>query len=100
MRENVELKRTTNRSVYNKLYKKHLERIGKIRCSICAVHRGENDDNKWYGTIHSWRNEGEKVRYPSWKLTSKNRKQWMKSPLKFKTKAYRYSDKEYVEIKW
>jgi len=81
MREFIELRITTNRSVYNKLYKKNLEKSGKIRCSICAFHNGENEDHKWYGTSSFWSDNSQRVRYPSWKLSSKCRKQWMRNPL-------------------
>ena len=85
MRDSEILKRTTNNAVYRKLYKKQLEQRGKIRCSICAVHRGENDERKCYGTTRSWHDEKyQRTRYPSWKLVSKNKNQYTPKPLKFR----------------
>lgn len=69
-----ELKKTTNRSIFNKAYKKHLECTGKLRCSRCGYHSGENNDNKWY-------NEN---RFPCWKLVSRNEKQWMDEKIKIR----------------
>lgn len=78
-----ELKCTTNRYVFNRLYKEWLEDKGKIRCTYCAYHRSENDTRRWYGSCagHSVIRES-KIRNPNWKLVSKNRKQWMNKPLK------------------
>lgn len=90
MRDSEILKRTTNRAVFNKLYKKDLEQRGKIRCSICGYHAGENKDKKLYGISWMDTQEEQKPRYPSWKLISKNRKQWMKKPLKIKHKTHRW----------
>jgi len=68
---------TTNRGEFNRAYKEHLERVGKIHCSRCPYNRNENDKRKWYGGF------GEKrVKQPNWKLVSKNPKQWMGKPVK------------------
>ena len=72
---------TSNSSVYNKLRKLSLEQLGEIHCGYCPYHKGENNTNKWYGTNFNI-NSGKKMKYPSWKLVSKNRKQWMKKKLK------------------
>lgn len=74
MKNKKELETTTNRTVYNRAYKINLERTGKIRCSMCKYHKGENYSTKWYGGF-----ENEKLRYPNWKLSSNKRKQWMYS---------------------
>jgi len=42
------VEQSTNRSEFNKAYKIHLERTGKIRCSYCGYNRGENSTQKWY----------------------------------------------------
>ena len=76
---------TSNSNVYNKARKRYLEHSGKLRCSICGYHRGENDTTKYYGTTCSWTG-GKKVRYPSWKLKSKNEKQWNKQKTKLRIK--------------
>ena len=67
------VKTTTNRGEFNRAYKMHLEQTGKIHCSYCKYHRGENDKRKWYGSFNE-----KIIRKPNWKLVSKNRKQWMK----------------------
>jgi hypothetical protein len=74
MKHSIEFKETTNRYIYNRLYKFRLEKHGKIRCSYCVYHGGDNYDKKWYGT--TWKTD--KIRHPSWKLATKNRKQWMR----------------------
>lgn len=101
MKHSIEFKETTNRYIYNRLYKFRLEKHGKIKCCYCPYHRIENDSNKWYGTLFNW-NEPDgpynEVRYPSWKLATKNRKQWMDKKLKKKLrKNPRF---EYFEFKF
>jgi hypothetical protein len=66
---------TNNRAYFNKLHKLALEQRGEIRCSYCGYHGGENSTTDWY-VIHP----NGSGRHPSWKLVSKNRKQWMKKP--------------------
>lgn len=100
MRDLEILKKTTNRSVYNKLYKKQLEQRGKIRCSYCGYHSGENDKKNWYGTIFCFKDKKHRIKYPSWKMVSKNSKQWMKKPIKFKLKTLKWSGEQYTEIVW
>ncbi len=88
----VEMDITDNRYVYNRSRKIYLEQKGEIHCSRCGYHRGENDERKSYGTLKFWRYSPspnltiwtpspKKVRHPSWKLVSKNRKQWMEKPI-------------------
>lgn len=99
MRKTNEFKTTVNRSVYNKLYKRK-----NASCPFCKWHgpTSENDRWKWYGLYQKY-NGGKKVwedyfKHPNWKLVSKNRKQWMKKPIK------KIEDKingiKYVEFKW
>lgn len=46
-------------------------------CDFCSWHCGENArGKKWYGLVHQI-NGKVFVTYPSWKLVSKNKKQWM-----------------------
>lgn len=86
---------TTNRYVYNRTRKVYLESVGKLRCSWCPYHKNENYDGKFYGTCK------EDIKYPSWKLVSKNRKQWMKKPIKMVTRQYRNKSLgDYVEIRF
>jgi len=95
MKTRVLEKETTNRYVFNKVYKINLERNGKIRCSYCPYHKGENKTTEWYGGF-----EGETIRYPNWKLVSKNRKQWMKKPTEIKKENHRWSKRICVDITW
>ena len=102
MRLIKEFKTTTNRSVYNKCYKKYLDgSLGEIKCSCCPYHDGENEDKKWYHLSLSEEDKYEHARYasnynydkerrPNWKLACKNRKQWMNKDLKLKRFTYSY----------
>jgi len=83
---------TTNRGEFNCAYKRYLEHKGKIHCSYCKYHKGENKTTKWYGGFD------EDITYPNWKLVSKNKKQWMKKPTKIKKEISRWNKKEYTEI--
>ena len=94
---------TVNNSVYRKARKKFLEHNGKLKCSLCKYHLGDNSDYKYYGTTRSWTGN-DKIRFPSWKLVSKNKKQWESKPSSFKiiekrdyNSNFKYS---YVEIKF
>jgi len=82
------LEKTTNRKVFNYAYKEHLERTGKIRCVWCRYNKGENSTQDWYGGHWSDKFGNYDIKYPSWKLVSKNRKQWMKKPSKIEYKTY------------
>lgn len=69
---------TTNRGEFNRAYKAHLERKNKIRCSYCKYHRNENRTTNLY-----WGDDSH-LKYPNWKLVSKNEKQWMEKPMMIK----------------
>jgi hypothetical protein len=86
---------TSNRCEFNRAYKSYLERKGKIHCSYCGYNRGENDSRKWYGTTLRL---NDTIRYPSWKLVSKNRKQWMDKDLNYIIENVR--GQEYTTIKF
>lgn len=83
---------TSNRSVYNRSRKVYLETKGKIHCAWCKYHSCENDTNKYYGTLFPI--DGN-IRYPNWKLVSKNEKQWMVKPVIRKKKHYRFFEDYY-----
>lgn len=103
MRRIDEYKVTSNRKVYNQLRKEHLEMQRDIVCSWCKYNRGENSKWKYYGSISSYRrNSQDMMRYPSWKLVSKNRKQWMKKPKHYEEveKQYRYGTGSYTIIEF
>ena len=95
-------KTTTNRGEFNRAHKHHLEKKGRIHCSRCGYHRGENYTGNCYGGYE--RTNGHmKMTYPNWKLVSKNPKQWMNKSMKTVTKIrYRGTRWEsvYVQIKF
>jgi hypothetical protein len=98
---------STNRGEFNRAYKAHLERTGKIRCSYCGYHRGENKGYRWYGgyvyddmEVCRGKRKGTNTRFPNWKLVSKNRKQWMEKPIKIKTRYYSGYTRKYIDITW
>lgn len=88
---------TTNRGEFNRAYKRYLEGR-EISCSYCRYHRGENGKGRNYyggyekfnGTMH--------IKYPNWKLTSKNSKQWMEKSMKIVTKSVH--NRTYIDFKW
>lgn len=106
MRPNEIYKITTNKSVYNKVRKQILEHKGEIHCSYCPYHNGENFDKKIYGGYKRYHiNVGKtfiETRYPSWKLVSKNKKQWMKKPTSYKVneKISMFSGRLFIEIEF
>ena len=51
MNQKNNIKTTTNRSEFNRKYKKFLADSGKIKCRYCKYNQGENNKNKWYGGI-------------------------------------------------
>ena len=81
---------STNRGEFNRAYKDYLETTGKIHCAYCRYNRGENYKGNHYC------GRGEKIKYPNWKLTSKNPKQWMGKSITIETetleKPYRIID--------
>jgi hypothetical protein len=96
MKQFIEYKITTNRTVYNRIRKHRLEKIGELRCTWCSYHGGENSTNKWYGSKFNIKKFNaqideliEDVRFPSWKLTSKNSKQWMDKEIQITEKKRR-----------
>ena len=84
---------TTNRGEFNRAYKVCLEQKGKIRCSYCKYHDNENSTDKGYG---GYNDKG--ITYPNWKLVSKNKKQWMKKPIKIIVDTNNWRKSEYTEI--
>lgn len=101
------VKTTTNRGEFNRAYKLHLEQNGKISCSYCRYHRSENSEKKWYGgyvyddmEVCRGRRKGINTRFPNWKLVSKNKKQWMKKPLKKKLRYYFGYKGTCIDITW
>jgi len=92
------MKTTTNRGEYRRARKTYLETKGEINCGYCKPNRGCNaryKGKKKYGGFSY-----EKLKYPSWKDVSKNRKQWMKKPLKFKEEQLIWNGLKYVTIYW
>ncbi len=109
-----ELYWTTNKYVYNRIYKRYLDSTRKIHCARCRYHKGENQEGKWYGGLERYKNSiyryadgtpGEtyiEIRYPSWKLVSKNKKQWLPKPKSYQIeeKVSRHTGNKYIEIKF
>ena len=99
-------KSTTNRGEFNRAYKQYLERKGRIHCAYCRYHRGENNYKSYGGHVYddmetcSGKIKGTNTRYPNWKLVSKNRKQWMPKPTKFKLRYYGGYTRKFIDIKW
>lgn len=99
MKVNKIVNNTTNRGEFNRAYKRQLDQTGEISCSRCAFHNGDNEDHKWYGGHYSGKHRKYLVRYPNWKLVSKNKKQWMKKPIKIVESELLHNNM-YVEIKF
>lgn len=75
----TEYQYTTNSRVFKRLHNlKNFDDWGM------TPHRGDNDRRKHYGSQGLKRS----IRYPSWKLASKNRKQWMPKTTLRKVKDY------------
>ena len=77
-----------------KKYKSDLEKASKIKCSFCKYNRCENQKYKSYGGYD------EELKWPNWKLVSKNKRQWNDKPIKISYSTSRYSSKNWLEIKW
>jgi len=98
---------STNRGEFNRAYKAHLEKTGKIHCGYCGYHSNENRTTKWYGgfvyddmeTCRGKR-KGTNTRFPNWKLVSRNRKQWMGKPIKIKYDFGWRNNRTYIDITW
>jgi len=88
---------TTNRGEYNRAYKEYLtHKSDGISCSYCKYHRNENGAGRgYYGGLNE-----NKLKYPNWKLVSKNKKQWMDKPTNFKIRYYGGYSRKYVDITW
>jgi len=98
---------STNRGEFNRAYKEYQERTSNLRCSYCGYHKNENRTSKWYGGIIyddmetcRGKRKGTNIRFPNWKLVSKNRKQWMRKPIVIKTNKSRWNNNTYIDIKW
>ena len=100
-----EYRTTTNSSVFKKLHKELY-----ASCSLDRWHNSwDNDTWEYYGfqirDSYDYKGRLTKAgegRYPNWKLVSKNKKQWMKKPIKlivdFSNWAQEYDD--YADIIW
>jgi hypothetical protein len=96
MRNKKLVKTTTHRGEFNRAYKVYLEQKGLIHCSYCSYHRGENDEGrKWYGKANH-----DRLRFPNWKLVSKNRKQWIGKPMRIVTEFRINHNTEYTRIEF
>lgn len=94
MRYFDEIKTTTHNYVWNRL------RIPYDSiCGWCSPGSRccKRQKQKWY---HVNPNSKRPDNFPSWKLVSKNKKQWMKKPTWKKKFKYNISGEEAYEIKW
>ena len=89
MKKKKELKTTDSSSVYNHTHRNYLYNYGV--CDYCKPHRGCNRRNKYGGLTHKH------LKYPSWKLVSKNPKQWMDKPVKKVEKKLYWRKKRYID---
>lgn len=94
------VKKTVNRGEFNRTYKRYLEGKGEIRCTYCRYHRGENGKGRGCYGGYERMNGHFDITFPSWKLVSKNRKQWMKTPIKINEEISRWTGKLYIDITW
>lgn len=78
----TEYQYTTNSRVF-----KRLHNLKNLSCSHCRPHRGDNNTRKYYGSTGK---KETRIKYPSWKLASKNRKQWMPKTTLKKVKDYKH----------
>ncbi len=86
--ELVNINTTDNRNIYNKLHK-----IDVCKCSHCPYHEHENLDHKIYGG-----RSDKDLKYPNWKLISKNSKQYQKKNLKLEYTPFKYHDYGWIYI--
>lgn len=77
------LKTTSSRSDFNRAYKVHLEKKGRIRCALCRYNKGENSTSVFYRINSNYFGD----KYPNWKLLSRNRKQWMYKKVRIEEKT-------------
>lgn len=65
----------------------------------CCIHC-RNRQRRTYYHIYEY-DDKVVTKYPNWKMVSKNKKQWMKKTLLFKTTYNRWrKDYKYTTIKW
>lgn len=100
MRNIEEYKTTVNNSVYNKTRKVYLETSkGEIHCSWCGYHKHENGGKYYGGSIPCGFVNDWPVVYPSWKLVSKNKKQWMPKNKVEVTASETYWGSSFIDFK-
>lgn len=99
MKKIDEYKTTTNNRVYNIVHKEL-----HASCSYCKWHPDfwHFSENQRYKTMHYFENDDERIRNCySWKLSTKNKKQWMDKKYKIHKSQWRLnSDIYYVEYSW
>lgn len=90
LKENVLYKITCD----NRTYKLCCWRKEGVCCRGCINRRRRT----WYDILEY--DDKVKAKYPNWKLVSKNKKQWMKKPLKFKVDLDLRFTRTYTKITW
>jgi hypothetical protein len=101
--QNDKFNLTTDRSVYNKIHKNKEASYPYYRWN-----RGCNcNSRRFYGGYEHLKNKNKNnndtyihIKYPSWKLVSKKKKQWIKKPKAYKIteKKMRYNGYKYLSI--
>ena len=88
-----------NRTVYLTTNHRRTHKIIHINevtscCLKCAIRKRQT----WYHKM-KWENK-EHSKFPNWKMVSKNKKQWMKKPLRFIEDTSPYLRYQYIDIVW
>ena len=103
MKAKIVVDNSANRGEFNRAYKHYLEKTGKIHCSYCGYNKNEKNTSKSNGgniDKCNGKRKGTNTRFPNWKLVSKNRKQWMKKPMRIKSGKLRWNNNTYIDITW
>jgi hypothetical protein len=101
-----EYRETTNSYIFNRLHKEY-----QASCSRCKWHGYHSENKRWkdysyrdYSEVPEEKSKfGRTPTYPSWKLVSKNKKQWMQKPIKkvFDKGPINYPTYgRYVQLRW
>ncbi len=89
----------TQRGFINETTHRRTHNILHIKCVTgCCIKCSKREKQNYY-RIAEYNGKAD-IKYPSWKLVSKNKKQWMKKPLKFKITKYTSRNYTYQEIIW
>ena len=87
-------KRQQETTTDNRIYNLSVYQCNDLCCKSCVNRRRREDYSIWTTKkrVHA--------KFPNWKLVSKNKKQWMKKPLKYIPYSNYRIDFHYTTIKW